>query len=147
MESLLRQRLAGWRLQSPATVAIALAAALALTLAAATPGAGAEAGRIVPASGSYKASGRGDPPDYAVRAQVKNKAGHTIVSAQVGDTCGGFATIAHIAVARTSSGAPVFTAQVGGASISGRWTSSTVIQGKVKTPCSPRQGYAMHLLG
>jgi hypothetical protein len=142
MVSIPRQKQAGAWLSSSA---IALVSTLALTTA--TPGAGAHAVRIIPAVGSYKASGRGDPPNYAVRAQVKRKAGRTIVSAQVSDTCGGFATIAHTAIVRTSSGVPVFSAQVGGAGLSGRWTSPTRLEGKVKTPCARRQGYVMHLAG
>jgi hypothetical protein len=145
MESLLRQRPVDLGPLSPlATAAIALTTALTLILAAATPGARAEAGRIVPTPGSYKASGRGDPPAYTVRAQVKSKAGQPILSAQIEDTCGGFA-IAHPVISRATNGAPVFTAKVGGASISGRWTSSTSIKGTVKTPCAARQAYVMHL--
>jgi hypothetical protein len=146
MESLLRQRVTGSRPLSPlATVAIALSVALALALTPTAPRASAEAGRIVPASGSYKASGRGDPPAYAVRAQVKTKASRLVFAAQIEDTCGGFA-IAHPAISRSHSGAPVFTAQVGGASIRGRWTSSTSIKGTVKTPCAARQGYVLHVI-
>jgi hypothetical protein len=146
MVSVPRQGQAGVRWLSPPTIA-AIGLISALALAAATPEAGAHVARIIPAVGSYKASGRGDPPNYAIRAQVKSKAGRTIISAQVEDTCGGFVTIAYTAVARASSGAPVFSARVGGAGISGRWTSSTRIEGRVKTPCAARQDYVMHLTG
>lgn len=146
MVSVPRQGQAGVRwLLPPAVAALGLVSTFALT--AATPGAGAHAARIIPAVGSYKASGRGDPPNYAVRAQVKRKAGRRIISAQVKDTCGGFATFTHTAIARASNGAPVFSARVGDAGISGRWTSSTRIEGKVKTPCATQQGYVMHLTG
>ena len=118
-----------------------------LAMAATTPWAHAQAVRITPAVGSYKTSVATDPPNYAVRAQVKRKGGRRIVSAQVEDTCGGFATFAQTAITRASSGAPVFSARVGGAGISGRWISSTKIKGKVDTPCARPQDYVMHLSG
>ncbi len=116
-----------------------------ILLGAVTPVATAESARIVPTVGSYKASGRGDPPNYTVRAQVKRKAGRKVISVQVEDTCGGLATFALSAISRAAGGAPVFSAQVGAARARGRWTSSTRIEGVVKTPCAARQGYVMQL--
>jgi hypothetical protein len=126
----------------PAMAAIGLLLTLSLTAGIATG-----AARLVPTVGSYKASGRGDPPRYEVRAQVKRKAGHATLSAQVDDTCGGFATFAHVAIAANSKGAPEFSARVGGAAISGRWTAPTTIKGSVKSPCAKRQDYVMRLTG
>jgi hypothetical protein len=101
--------------------------------------------RVVPTVGSYTASGRGDPPRYTVRAQAKRRAGRTVLSAQVSDTCGGFATFPRIAV--TAKSGPKFSARVGSASIGGRWTDAKTITGTVKTPCAERQGYVLHLAG
>jgi hypothetical protein len=120
---------------------------MALALATATAGAGVRAARIVPAVGSYKGAGRGDPPSYAIRAQVTRKGGRMLISAQVEDSCRGFATFAHTAIDRAANGASVFSARVGGAGISGHWASSTRIKGTVKTPCASRQEYVMHLTG
>ena len=115
---------------------------LILLVVLAAPATEAQA-RVVPAVGSYTASGRGDPPRYTVRAQAKRKAGGIIISAQVSDTCGGFATFPRIKV--TAKGGPQFSANVGSAGISGRWTNPTTIKGSVKTPCAKRQDYVMHL--
>ena len=84
---------------------------------------------------------------FPLRGQGRSKAqeGRTVLSAQVSDTCGGFATFPRIAV--TANGRPEFWAKVGGAGISGRWTTSTTIKGSVKTPCAKRQDYVMHLTG
>lgn len=116
-------------------------------LALASPATTAGAQRVVPSIGSYKASGRGDPPRYDVRAQVKRLAGRRVISAQVTDACGGFATFARVAVSGISSGEPAFAGRVGAAAISGRWTASTRIVGSVKTPCAKRQDYVMNLRG
>ena len=146
MGSVLRQRLADARGLFPPLAAV-LAAISVIALTASTPWAGARSKPVVPALGSYRASGRTDPANYTVRAQVKRKGGRKVVSSQVADTCGGFATFAPTAIARADNGAPAFSAQVGAAAISGRWTSSTRIEGKVDTPCARPQDYVMHLTG
>jgi len=130
----------------PRLAPIAIVAIGALS-AVATSGANAEEGRIVPAIGTYKSSGRGDPPSYGIRAQVKRRSGHQVISAQVTDTCGGFATFYRISIAGAGRGEPEFSARVGGATISGRWTASTTIRGSVKSPCAKRQDYVMRLSG
>jgi hypothetical protein len=121
------------------------AAICLVLLALASPAATDAAQRVVPSIGSYKTSGRGDPPRYDLRAQVKRKAGRRVISAQVTDACGGFATFAGVAVSGISNGEPEFSARVGVAAISGRWTSSTRIKGTVKTPCAKRQDYVLNL--
>lgn len=118
-----------------------------VALAALTPWAAAQSKGVIPAVGSYRASGRTDPADYTVRAQVKRRGGRKVISSQVTDTCGGFATFVPTAISRSPDGVPAFSAQVGGAAISGRWTSSTRIEGKVHTPCAGAQEYVMHLTG
>jgi hypothetical protein len=130
---------------SPSPRLIAAIGLVLLALALPAPTAGAQAQSVVPAVGSYRASGRGDPPRYTVRAAAKRKAGRTILSAQVSDTCGGFATFPHVTV--TAKGGPEFSAKVGGAGINGRWTTPTTIKGSVKTPCAKRQDYVMHFTG
>jgi hypothetical protein len=139
-----RQRTCSARSLSRLAIA-AIGLASIVGLGAVTQSATAKGTRIVPAIGSYKAAGRGDPPRYAVRAQVKRKAGRKVISIQVEDTCRGFATFAPTAISRASGGAPVFSARVGAARVGGRWTSSTTIEGVVKTACATRQGYVMHL--
>ena len=126
-------------------VAIALLAML--TLSAGAPRTAAAASSIVPKVGSYKATGAGDPASYLVRAQVKRKGGRKVISAQVKDSCGGFATFVQAPIGRASNGAPTFSARVGVASIGGRWSSSTRITGTVKTPCAARQEFVMNLVG
>jgi hypothetical protein len=130
-------------LASPGPIAAIGLVLLALASPAPTDG----AQRVVPSIGSYKTSGRGDPPRYDVRAQVKRKAGRRAISAQVTDACGGFATFARVAISGISNGEPEFSARVGAAAISGRWTTSTRIEGSVKTPCAKRQDYVMVLRG
>lgn len=125
----------------------ALALGFVLALAALTPWAAAQSKRIVPAVGAYGASGRTDPASYNVRAQVKLKGGRKVISSQVTDTCGGFATFVPTAISRTANGVPMFSAQVGAAAIGGRWTNSTTIEGRVHTPCARAQRYVMHLNG
>lgn len=125
-----------------ALAAAALTAALAAILASPT----AEASGIVPAVGSYNATGAGDPPAYSIRGQVKRKGGRKVVSIQVSDRCGGFATFPHTAISYPS-GVPKFAARVGATEIGGRWTSPTRIEGRVKTPCAARQDYVMRLVG
>ena len=129
------------------SVAVAIALLAMLILAAGAPRTGAAAGSIVPKVGSYKATGVGDPASYLVRAQVKRKGGRKVISAQVKDSCGGFATFVQAAIGRASNGAPTFSARVGVASIGGRWSSSTRITGTVKTPCAARQEFVMHIVG
>lgn len=128
-----------------ATAVIALLAML--TLGAGAPRTAAAASSIVPKVGSYKATGAGDPAGYLVRAQVKRKGGRKVISAQVKDSCGGFATFVQVPIGRASNGAPIFSARVGVASIGGRWSSSTRITGTVKTPCAARQEFVMNLVG
>jgi hypothetical protein len=125
---------------------LALLAFLALGSAAAVPAQSPAAVRIVPALGSYLASGKGDPATYSVRGQVKRAGGRRSISLQVRDTCGGLATFAGTAIVR-SGGAPAFSAQVGVARVSGRWVSSTRVVGSVKTPCGRAQGYSMRRTG
>lgn len=122
----------------------ALALIPVLALAGVTPGA-ARSKHVVPAVGAYKASGRTDPASYDVRAEVKRRGGRKVISAQVTDTCGGFATFVPTAISRGPDGAPTFSAQVGAAAIRGRWTTSSAIKGTVRTPCAKAQGYVMHL--
>jgi hypothetical protein len=126
----------------PARIAGAFAFAV-LLIGAAAPTAGARE-RIVPSTGSYVATGRGDPSHYSVSAQVKRKGGRAVVSAQLRDSCGGFATFARVAVGRSPRGVPEFSARVGGAVIRGHWASATTIKGSVKTPCAAREAFAMH---
>lgn len=130
---------------SPSPGLIAAIALVLLALALPAPTAGAQ--HVVPSIGSYKTSGRGDPPRYDVRAQVKRKSGRRVISAQLTDTCGGFATFARVAISGISKGEPEFSARVGAAAISGRWTTSTRVEGSVKTPCAKRQDYVMNLSG
>jgi hypothetical protein len=128
-------------------LAVAIGVGCALAVSAGVPESSVGAARIVPSIGSYLASGKGDPSSYLVRAQVKQKGGRKVISAQVKDTCGGFATFVQAAIEKGPGGVPVFSARAGVASISGRWASSTRITGTVKTPCAPRQEYVMHLSG
>jgi hypothetical protein len=123
-----------------------IALGLIAALLPAPPAAAAKASRVVPTVGSYKASGRGDPPRYSVRAQAKRRSGRTTLSAQVSDSCGGFATFPRIAVSSGPKGS-TFSARVGAVAISGRWTTATRIEGSVKTPCARRQDYVMTLSG
>jgi hypothetical protein len=146
MKPVFRQRQADVRgLFRPVVAAFAFVSFLVLATSA--PWAGAQSDGLIPATGSYRASGRADPPSYTVRAQVKRKAGRKVISAQVVDDCGGFATFAPSAIAHGSSGAPEFSARVGDATIRGRWIASTRIKGTVDTPCAKAQGYVMHLTG
>jgi hypothetical protein len=119
----------------------------ALALAALTPWAAAQSKGVIPAVGSYKATGHAKPADYTVRAQVKRRGGRKLISSQVTDTCGGFATFVPTAISRAPNGVPVFSARVGDAAISGRWISSTKIKGNVRTPCARAQEYVMQLTG
>jgi hypothetical protein len=121
-----------------AATSVLASAAIAVTTATASD-------RIVPAAGSYVASGAGDPSRYSVRGQVMRRGGRRRISLQVRDTCGGLATFADTAIGRDSADAPTFFAQVGGARVSGRWTGPTRIAGRVKTPCGAAQGYVMRL--
>lgn len=116
-----------------------------LALAVLPPWAAAHSKRVIPAVGAYKASGRNKPANFTVRAQVKRKNGRKVISSQVTDTCGGFATFAPTAISRSPNGVPMFSAKVGAAGISGRWTTSTTIKGRVHTPCADAQQYVMHL--
>jgi hypothetical protein len=109
--------------------------------------ASAQAQRVIPTVGLYKASGRTKPANYTVQGQVKRRGGRKVISSQVTDTCHGFATFAPTVISRASGGAPVFSARVGNAAISGRWTSSTRIKGSVHTPCAKAQEYVMKLTG
>jgi len=127
-----------------AIASIGLTLAIAVVAAPTPVAAGTES--IVPAVGSYRASGEGDPSRYAVEAQVKRRAGRRKISVQVRDTCGGFATFASLAIGRSRTGVPKFSSQIGGARVSGRWTSATRIAGTVQTPCAVRQEYAMRLV-
>ena|GEM_PF-5727472 len=124
-----------------------LVAATVLALGILAPWATAQSQSVIPAVGSYKASGRNKPPDYTVRGQVKRKGGRKVISSQVTDTCGGFATFVPTAISRASNGAPMFSAQVGNAAINGHWTSPTRIKGRVHTPCAKAQEYVMKLTG
>lgn len=122
---------------------LVLASILALGIF--VPWASAGSQRVIPAVGSYRASGRDKPANYTVRGQVKRKGGRKVISSQVTDTCGGFATFVPTVISRAPNGVPVFSVQVGNAAISGRWTSSTRIKGRVHTPCAEAQAYVMKL--
>lgn len=116
-----------------------------MVFALVTPPAAAQSRQLIPAVGSYKASGRTEPADYTVRAEVKRRGGRKLISSQVTDSCGGFATFVPTAISRSPNGVPKFSAQVGAAAISGRWTTPTTIEGRVHTPCADAQHYVMHL--
>jgi hypothetical protein len=131
----------------PASATLAVAILAIAILAAAVPRMTVAASPIVPKVGTYKATGAGDPANYLVQAQVKRKGGRKVISAQVKDSCGGFATFVQAPIGRASNGTPTFSARVGAASIGGRWGSSTRIKGTVKTPCAARQEFVMHLVG
>jgi hypothetical protein len=124
-----------------------LVVATILALGILTPWAAAQSQRVIPAIGSYKASGQNKPPSYTVRGQVKRKGSRKVISSQVTDTCGGFATFVPTVISRAPNGTPMFSAQVGNAAINGHWTSSTRIKGKVRTPCAKAQEYVMKLKG
>jgi hypothetical protein len=124
-----------------------LVLATILGLGILAPWATAQSQRVAPAVGSYKASGRNKPANYTVRAQVKRKGSRKVISSQVTDTCGGFATFVPTVISRAANGVPMFSAQVGNAAISGHWTSSTRIKGRIHTPCAKAQEYVIKLTG
>lgn len=103
------------------------------------------AASVVPATGSYVARGAGDPPAYSIQATVKRKSGRTTISVRVGDRCGGFASFPHVRVTRNERGVPIFSGQVGGARVGGRWSAETRIEGSVRTPCAGAQRFALRL--